>query len=1252
MTDEFIDKLQKISEIAGELYNQGKYLEAVPLALEASALIGEHLGEDSEEYADSLNNVAFLYKSLGVYDKAARYYRSALDIKRQVLDEDDPDIAGSIHNLASVYRAAGNYTEAEPLLREVLEIRRKVLGEEHPELAASMNNLAALYATTGEYAKAEPLYRQALEIRRKALGEHHPKFAIGLNNLAELYESMGRLGEAEPLYRQAIQIWTENSAEDHPQFAVGLDNFAGLCETLGRYAEAEPLYLQALDIRRKNLGENHPDYATGLNNLAGHYESMARYEEAEPLYQRAIDIWRQTIGEDHPQFAAGLNNLGYLYFSLGRYAKAEPLYRQALEIRRRILGEDHPDFAVTLNNLASLQNAMANYADAIPLYRQALDKWRISLGEEHSHFSAALNNLAIAYQFLGLHEEAEPLFRQVLDIRKRVLGEDHPQYADALNNLGLVHGSKGDYAESERLYRQALEILRKSLPEDHPRMASGLNSLAMLYVSMNDFKKAEPLFRQALEIRSKSFNENHPDVADSLTNLAFLYSSMGEHGKAHPLYSRGLEIRKKIYGEEHPDVANSLNNLASNHCSTGDYEEAEPFYLLSLEIRRKILGENHPDYAASLNNLGFLYRSMGRHEDAEPLHRKSIEILRNALGESHPNFAQSLQNLSVLLAASGDIDEALQHLDRACRIQDKLIGRIFSFSSESQRAAYLASTRRNFDCFFSMIWRYLSDSPKALQSGINLAFRRKGMLSESHAVQRDAVLGGRYPHLRDKLNELRIVRNQITQRTLAGPGEDGIEEHRKLLSDWESQTERIESELAREIPEMNLEDRLSLADCSAAAVCLKKITATLVEFVRFDPFDFTAVPARGEKSWKPARYLAFVLEPMTPDQVRMIDLGEAEPIDRLTNRFRSAISDEAGKEETSDQVPSLITSTGEQLRKAVFDPLIEALGGRNRVVFAPDGDLSRVPFEALPNGHGGFLIDDYAFSYVAVGRDVLRFSRKSFAEPLPPVVVADPDFNLGGKPRPKEKKITFDRHSRDLDRSGFTRLPETRDEGEYLASKFGVIPWLGALALERSVKALRSPSVLHVATHGFFYPDQKEDPNEQTRGIESTAIGKIRGVGRFSLPNLENPLLRSGLALAGANTWLKGQDPPEEAEDGLLTAEDVTGMDLLDTELVVLSACDTGLGDVHIGEGVMGLRRSFILAGAKTLVMSLWKVPSEETKLLMKEFYDRLLDGEPRAEALRQAQLARKAKHPNPYYWGAFICQGDPSPIEAFNQPK
>jgi CHAT domain-containing protein len=429
--------------------------------------------------------------------------------------------------------------------------------------------------------------------------------------------------------------------------------------------------------------------------------------------------------------------------------------------------------------------------------------------------------------------------------------------------------------------------------------------------------------------------------------------------------------------------------------------------------------------------------------------------------------------------------------------------------------------------------------------------------------------------------------------------------------------------------------------------------AALIEFVRFDQFDFRAIPGRGEPKWKPARYVAFVLHAERPDDVRMVDLGNADAIDRLIAAFREAIISGGRRQrdvegEVDEPVEAPTESVGLELLARVFAPLRQELRGCNQLLLAPDGDLARLPFEVLPSGKGeSRLIDEYRIGYLATGRDVLRIGAAHTGEPTAPLVVADPDFNLatGGPAAPDESSALRGRLSRDLDRGRyhFSRLPGTLAEGECVAGMLGVRPWLNAGALEARLKTCRSPRILHLATHGFFLENQKHDPNREAGGFG--LFGTEGPTGRLTGPLPENPLLRSGLGLAGVNTWLAGGSPPAEAEDGILTAEDVTGLDLLDTELVVLSACETGLGEVRVGEGVFGLRRAFVLAGARTLVMSLWKVPDEQTRELMEEFYRRLLAGAPRADALREAQLAIRAKHPHPYFWGAFICQGDLGPL-------
>ena len=580
---------------------------------------------------------------------------------------------------------------------------------------------------------------------------------------------------------------------------------------------------------------------------------------------------------------------------------------------------------------------------------------------------------------------------------------------------------------------------------------------------------------------------------------------------------------------------------------------------------------------------------------------------------------------------------------------------VFPVCSDDTKVAFVASIRRRTDAYLSLVLGHFKNDPTACLNAFELCMRRKGLSAAVQAARTNNILSGRYPKLAPLLKEHTIISRQIAMLATGGTGTDSA---RKIAS-LSERRRQLEVKLSRSIPEMRIAALAESADRRAISSILG--SGVLIEFMRIRPFNFEAV--YPEPQLDRERYLAFVLPAGEPDNLQMNDLGEAEPIDQMIATFRAAITTEAESrgqrdlgalpsEPATEPIAESNTRESRALRAALLDPLLPAIGNRKRLFIAPDGELTRLPLEALPMDDGRRLIDDYQISYVSTGRDVLRFGAASSGQPVESLVAADPDLNFSSGEAQAQSaieavsaaprgRLSRDTNISDLEHLG--QLQAAQVEGERIATMLGVKPWLGKEVLEARLKACRSPRILHLATHGFFLADQAPDPNKELRDL---GAGQAEGGwGRMSGPGMENPLLRSGLALAGFKTWLKGGNLPAEAEDGILTAEDVSGMDLLATELVVLSACETGLGEVRTGEGVFGLRRAFVLAGAKTLVMSLWKVPDEQTQELMEDFYRRILAGEPRAEALRAAQLAMKIKYPEPYYWGAFICQGDPSPL-------
>jgi tetratricopeptide (TPR) repeat protein len=1232
------------------------WMQLISLATGLCEAVCKALGDNHPLTALCRLNAASIHRGTG---NAEPLYRQAVEFYRAHPGKEPRHLTLALDGLAETYANMGRFAEAAALCRESLDHCRSLFGERHLNLVPGLHNLARLHQTLGEYADAEALYKQALDIRQPALGKHHADVADSLDSLADLYQARGNLAAAEPLRQQSAEARRVALGEFHPGFAYSLNNLAELYRTLGNYAAAEPLYRRAEQIYRKALGDKHPHLATTLNNLALLRHAKGNYAAAEVLHQQALEMRRATVGEKHPDFAQSLNNLALLHQAKGEFAAAEPLLRQALDVCREALGEKHPHVATCLNNLAGLLQTKGDSAAAELLVRQALDLVRDTRGERHLDYAVGLHNLAQCHALAGDRAAAETADRQALDILRATLGEQHPFTAGCLDHLGELAAERGDYPTAQAQYRQALAVRRAALGENHPDVGGSLLRLAKLHQHTGDPAVAEVLTRQALTLYQAALGPNHPRIALCLDNLAWVYRARGRLAEAEAPLRQALAARRAALGDRHPEVATSLSNLALWHEAQGDYAAAEPLHRQAVELARGG-GENQTTFVLALHGLAMWHYKTGDRAAAEPLLRQTLEAGRAALGFDHPHVATFLSNLAALTAASDRHEDALQLLLQAAAIHEHTLGQVFAIGSERQRASFCWSIQGHLDAVLSLVAQHLAQAPAAVAAALDLVLRRKALGFEALAAQREA---GRDPELEPRLRALAALRMQIARKTLAGPGPDGVAAHRKALARWHVERERLEAELAGRVPEIGLQRQLRAADRQAVARALPEGSA-LVEFVRVGVFDFHAVPTRGEAGARPARYLAFVLAAGDPDAVRLIDLGDAGLIDRLIAAFRAGILGRA--EARPGETPP-----GAALRIALFEPLAETLGGRRRLLLAPDGDLTWLPWEVLPTADGRRLLDDYAFSYVGVGRDVLRFAGQPAGQPTPPLVVADPAFELEAAPEPvappprpgfwsrlfsrsrpgspaeepDRTALAPGRRSRDFSRSlsPFSRLPGTRVEGERVAALLGVQPWLDDTALEGRLKAeCRSPRILHLATHGFFLPDQGRAAAESPAAFSGPAAGEPE---RLSGAGLENPLLRSGLALAGANTWLRRGRLPAEAEDGLLTAEDVTGLDLRDTELVVLSACQSGVGEVHTGEGVFGLRRAFALAGARTLLVSLWSVPDEPTRELMEDFYRRVLAGEPRAAALRRAQQGLKAKYADPLCWGAFICQGNPGPL-------
>ena len=471
--------------------------------------------------AHRLNELAVALHRQGKSADGLNPCRKAMAIRGELLGEDHDDYAQSMNNLATMYQAMGEYAKAEPLLRRAEEISRSVLGEHHPDYASSLNNLASLYQDAGDYAKAEPEFRHAMEILKRAVGENHPLYATSVHNLAVLCRVRGHYAAAEPLFRHALTIWKRVLGENLPDYAASLSGLALLYQDMGDYTKAEPLLRHALEITKRTVGEEHPIYAKSLNNLAMLYQAIGDSAKAEALFCRSLENRKRTLGKNHPDYATSLNNLASLHQHIGDHAKAEPLYREALEIRKRALGEDHPLYAQSLSNLAGLYWAKGEYVKAEPLYQRTLEILRRAVGENHTDYAASLSGLSLLYQDMGDYKKAEPLLRQAVEVWRRAAGENHPDHVTLLNNLAGLYYAKGQLKPAEQALRQGLTLLTKWTQEgldsvgerQRIRLLSMQDGALSAYLSVAPKAgiKSEDLYRQVLDWKGVVEARQHED---------------------------------------------------------------------------------------------------------------------------------------------------------------------------------------------------------------------------------------------------------------------------------------------------------------------------------------------------------------------------------------------------------------------------------------------------------------------------------------------------------------------------------------------------------------------------------------------------------------------------------------------------------------------------------------------------------------------------------------------------------------------
>lgn len=1090
----------------------------------------------------------------------------------------------------------GEYGEATPIAVEALRVAEATFGANDAKTATALSHLALLDEQQSKYAEAEPLFRRALNIRESALGADSPLVAQSLSNLAQLYEHQDKFAEAEPLYKRALQIDEKVLDPDNADIATLLGNLAEVYESEGHFADAEPLFQRALQIDEKALGADDPGIATDLNNLAELYDDQGRYGMEEPLLQRALAISEKAYGPQHPILAKALNNLAETFKEEGKYGDAKPLLERSLDIREKKFGHDDPEVAVALSNLAELYQDEGIYAQAESMLRRAMQIDEKALGANSTTVAVDLNNLANLYEIQGKYGAAEPLLKRSLAIREAAVGKDHPDVATVMNNLGELYTEQGRYAEAKAMLQRVLEIDEKTLDPLAPAIAAALNSMATLAEDQGNYADAAQALQLALQIDEKTLGPNTAEVAAVLSNLAGVYADEDKYSDAEPIAKRSLQVNEAVLGPNHPAVATALNTLATIDDGEGKFLESVPLYQRALHIQETVLGPDHAETLNTAANLAENYDAQGNVAEAEVLYQRVLNGL----------FQQFQYN--------------------------------FTYMTEKERLEFLDSVESYFPTYFSFVYRFHERNRQLAGAMYDLLLWEKGFVATSIASVRRQVEASGDKEAIKLLEELSVKRTQLAALLNTQPPDRDL--WRKQIDQLRTEADDIEKALVARSAAFAEKKRMDRATWEQVRDALKPGEAA-VEFARFRYFD---------KQWTDkSYYVALVVTSETKREPEFILLGDAQQIDgNALMGFRRAVQTRGVSPEEKTKVPSA------RAYELIWQPLEEVLNGKSRIFVAPDGALNEIPLGIIPAPDGKLQMERYDLRLVSSTKEILLSGHAPASTGA--LLVGDPAFDASDQqqatamqalklPRLQPQSVVVDfAIAKDgesmAEDHALPPLPGTGAEIVAISDLMKAHGWMTAVytrdsALKSVVERAGSARVVHIATHGFFLLDQEIKPGKKGAAAEQSV-------------EFEDPMLRSGLYFSGADRTLAGTAAPNGLDNGVLTALEASNLDLRGTELVALSACNTGQGDIKNGEGVFGLRRALQEAGAQAVLMSLWSVPDHETQDLMKRFYAKWLGGMDKHEALKEAQLEVREEvrrdHDGrdlPFYWGAFVLYGN-----------
>ena len=1200
--------------------------------------------------------------------------KTAIDIARDNNNEqivsflENPDQNGLEADLVIAYKLFqdGNYSEAGPIYEKYLPELKITFGENDTVIYIKyLISYITCLQKTGQLIKLLPYMKEFAGIISFHYGDTCAANIQLIRAIAQVYKNNNQTDSAILYFLKEISLKEIILPDTNTDYIKSLSDLAFYNFSLKNYKESRKLLEHVYNIKINDLKGISKDDASLLNSLGLACLNLNDMESSERYYNECLKIIEEYELKNDEIYWVLLGNMGFLYRMIGEYDYSKKCYEEVINSRSK--NRRKRTLLLAKVNLADLYQLTGNHVNALKLIKSIHASFKKEIYTSSADYIAFLTTAADVYAGATYYIEAINTSQKVLSLLTNKNDTNNNRYAMALYTIGESYFKMGQYEQSIQYLKRAELIIKEVVGINSNNYGSCVGSLGLLYKETGNFELAEYYLSFGKDIFKNVLGTENLSYCTSIKNLAQLYIQFGQYYKAFDLYKEALEITEKVVGENSLPYAEILSDIALLNEYSGYLTEAADQLLLAKSImeKKKVIGT---DYALVLGNLGLVYNKMQNYQLAEEYYSSSINIKKRILGDYNIKLAGPIHNLALLYHKLNKIEltdsllitldqileinnqrnnpehtqmilneaiiyESKNHIEKANQIHNEIkentlknIKQQFSYFSETEKEKYLNRVNKFFYAYQSFSYRNSIMGFLNTTELYDIELNKKSMILNSVEALRKSIYTNRDTQMIDKYNEYLLLKSQIS-KLLIEVKLDSL----GTVETLENKANSIEKELARQSKEFSLIEQQFEENWKDVQNKLRTDEAS-IEFVKF--------PYLNINKWTDSTlYCALILRKEF-DSPKMVYLFEENQLSPLL----SSIS-ERGEEISKTYSLTLEGSSGGKIYNLIWEPLEPYLDSINKINISASGELNRLAFHAIQDRDGDLLSNKYDLAQLTSTREVVFSKPDKSIESV--AILGGIDYSLDtAEMIAMAQELNTDRLPRavyrgDTSARGFTLtyLPGTLEEArriekECISKDIKVQVLSGKLATEDNFSLLEengSPDVIHIATHGFYFPKEKTQEREERM--------------RFMQTGQENPfiyspdpLIRSGLALAGSNHAWKGEKIPEGVEDGILTARDVSRMNLMNTELVVLSACQTGLGDVKGSEGVYGFQRAFKMAGVRYILVSLWKVPDESTKEFMVTFYKQLLSGKPIRESYHLTQQVMSAKYPDdPFKWAAFV---------------